>query len=154
MHGPTYFPGFLFSQNLQNFFVSLPVMDYNGQPQLSGHIELFMQTGDLYWLRFIVAVEVEADLAVSYHLRFTAQGQQFLEILGREGAGIVGMDAYGGVDLSVGFSQSNGPPGGGKVDAYGNDLLNTHLPCSCQDILLLGNQVLEVQMAMGVNKHV
>ncbi len=68
MHGPTYFPGFLFSQNLQDFFVSLPVMDYHGQFQLSGHIELFMQTGDLYWARFIVAVEVEAYLAVSYHL--------------------------------------------------------------------------------------
>jgi hypothetical protein len=54
------------------------------------------------------------------------------------------VDAYGGIDLSVGLSQSNGSPGGGKVDAYGNDLLNTHLPCSRQDILLLYDQVLKV----------
>ena len=65
-------------------------------------------------------------------------------------AGIVGVDAHGGVDLNIRPGQVNGLPRAGQVDTYVDNLPDAYLSGSRQHLDSVSNKIIELQMTVRI----
>ena len=130
--------------------MGLAVVDHHRQVQLPRQLYQGAEGPFLVLRRGEVAVEVQAGLADAHHPGVGGQGPQFLQRRVVQEGGVVGMYAYGGVDLGVTVGQLHRYTAGFYAYADGDDLVHPGLGGRPQGL----SHVLfeQVQVGVGVDQ--
>lgn len=103
--------------------------------------------------RGAVAIIVQTNLADGYHPGAAGQLAQVEEDIRTPGIGLVGMHSNSSVDLRSRFGQINGVAAGIQVNARIKDALHTGFTAPGQNLVTIFVKAVEIQVAVGIRKH-